>query len=562
MNKIINGELFKNMITLAANAVEENKEQLNSLNVFPVPDGDTGTNMSLTLNAAARELAKHEDITLAKACDITSSSLLRGARGNSGVITSLLFRGLTKAMKEMEEADAVCLANALSEGVRTAYKAVMKPAEGTILTVSKVSAEAAVNAAAEGRSLEEVIDAAIEAAKVELPNTMELNPVLKKAGVVDAGAFGYIVIMEGIRSAITGKKPDNTFKPEEKVQKAANSGVDYLVFDESDITFAYCTEFICERTDKERSVPTFRAFLESIGDSVVVVDDEEFIKIHVHTNNPDKALSEGLKFGRLSSIKIENMREQFEALAKEQGLRVVDAHELENKEEKAAVKKAEAEKKYGFVAVAAGDGMEGIFRDLGVDNMVMGGQTMNPSTEDILNSVEITPAEIVFVLPNNKNIIMAAQQAAGIIEGKEIVVIPTRSVPQGISALLGFDPDADVETNKENMTENAKNVVTGQMTYAARDAEIDGNKITEGDFMALVDDKLLTTNVDADVVIEDMAQHMCGKKSDFITIIYGEGADEEKAAAVGEVFQKYAENGEINIIYGGQPVYSYIISAE
>ena len=563
MSKVINGELFKNMMTLAASAVEENKEQLNSLNVFPVPDGDTGTNMSLTLNAAARELAKHEELTLAKACEITSTSLLRGARGNSGVITSLLFRGLTKAMKEMETAGAVDFANALAEGVKTAYKAVMKPAEGTILTVSRVSAEAAVKAAAEGKGLDEVIAIAIEAAKIELPNTMELNPVLKKAGVVDAGAYGYIVIMEGVQSAVTGKKPDNSYKPEEKVQSAAETGVDYLVFDERDITFAYCTEFICERTDKEKSVPMFRTFLDGIGDSVVVVEDDEFIKVHVHTNNPDKALGEALKFGRLSRIKIENMREQFEELAREQGLRVVDAAELEKQEEAPAVKKAEIEKKYGFVSVAAGEGLESVFVDLGVDNMVQGGQTMNPSTEDILNSVDMTPAEIVFVLPNNKNIIMAAEQAALICEDKKIVVIPTRSVPQGISALLAFDPDMDTEENKENMTEAAKSVVTGQMTYAARDAEIDGNKITMGDFMALVNDKLLTTDADADVVIDKMAAHMCeGKDECFITIFYGEGADEDKANAVGEVFQKYAENGEINVIYGGQPVYSYIVSVE
>ena len=563
MSKVINGELFKNMMTLAASAVEESKEQLNSLNVFPVPDGDTGTNMSLTLNAAARELAKYEELTLSKACDITSTSLLRGARGNSGVITSLLFRGLTKAMKEMETAGAVHFANALAEGVKTAYKAVMKPAEGTILTVSRVSAEAAVKAAEEGKNLDEVIEIAIEAAKVELPNTMELNPVLKKAGVVDAGAFGYIVIMEGVQAAVTGKKPDNSFKPEEKVKSAADSGVDYLVFDERDITFAYCTEFICERTDKEKSVPMFRTFLDGIGDSVVVVEDDEFIKVHVHTNNPDKALGEALKFGRLSRIKIENMREQFEELAREQGLRVVDAADLEKQEEAQEIKKAEAEKKYGFVSVAAGEGLESVFMDLGVDNMVKGGQTMNPSTEDILNSVDMTPAEIVFVLPNNKNIIMAAEQAALICEDKQIVVIPTRSVPQGISALLAFDPDLDTEENKENMTEAAKSVVTGQMTYAARDAEIDGNKITQGDFMALVNDKLLTTDADADVVVERMAANMCeGKDECFITIFYGEGADEDKANAVAEVFQKCAPNGEINVICGGQPVYSYIVSVE
>lgn len=559
MATVINGEIFKNMVTLAANAVEDQKEQLNQLNVFPVPDGDTGTNMALTLGSAAKELAKHSEITLGKAADITSSSLLRGARGNSGVITSLLFRGLTKAMRELPQANALDFANALTEGVQTAYKAVMKPAEGTILTVSRISAAAAVEAAEQGKSLEEVISVTIDAARKELPNTMELNPVLKKAGVVDAGAYGYIVILEGMQSAVTGKKPKVVSFEEKAPSKVNEAGVDYLIFDEKDITFAYCTEFICERTDKKRSVPRFRALLDSIGDSVVVVDDEEFIKVHVHTNNPDKALGEALKFGRLSSIKIENMREQFEALAREQGLRVIDAEEAEKMAKSA--KKPAIEKKYGFVSVAAGDGIESIFKDLGVDEMVEGGQTMNPSTQDILNSVEKTPAEIVFVLPNNKNIIMAAEQASAIAD-RQVIVIPTRSVPQGISALLAFDPDNGIDTNRENMTNAAKAVSTGQMTYAARNAEIDGKTISEGDFMALVDDKLLATDKDPDIIIKEMAENMCSKKSSFITIIYGSDVEEEKANSVGDVFQSHAKNAEINVVYGGQPVYSYIISVE
>ena len=557
MAKVITGEIFKNMITLAAEAVEAQKEQLNQLNVFPVPDGDTGTNMSLTLNAAATELGKHAEPTLTAVCEHTSSSLLRGARGNSGVITSLLFRGITKALKDLSNANAGDFANALEEGVNTAYKAVMKPAEGTILTVSRVSAEAAVLSAMEGQDLIGVFNAAIEAAKKELPNTMELNPVLKKAGVVDAGAYGYIIILEGMYSAITGTKPQQKLS---MPQKPVTGGVDYLEFDPNDITYGYCTEFIAERTNQERSVPRFKAMLESIGDSVVVVEDDAFIKVHVHTDNPDRALGEALKFGTLSSIKIENMREQFESLAREQGLRVLSAGEV------AATGNGNSEtvtpeKPFGFVSVAAGEGLEHIFMDLGVDRMVEGGQTMNPSTQDILNSIEQTPAEVVFVLPNNKNIIMASEQTVSLTD-KQVVVIPTRSVPEGIAALLAFDGEADVATNQEAMTAAAKAVTTGQVTYAARNAEIDGHKIAEGDFMALINGRLTSTSKTEQDVLESMAQQMCSTGCVYITIIYGEGANEESAQKLAEIFEAKAQNAEINVIFGGQPVYSYIVSVE
>lgn len=556
MAKVITGELFKNMITLAAEAVEVQKEQLNQLNVFPVPDGDTGTNMSLTLNAAAAELAKHDGAPLPVICDHAASALLRGARGNSGVITSLLFRGITKALKEQPTASASDFANALSEGVGTAYKAVMKPAEGTILTVSRVSAEAAVLCAVEGNDLTAVLSAAIDAARKELPNTMELNPVLKKAGVVDAGAYGYIIILEGMYSAITGTKPQH--KTAAAPVQPISGGVDYLEFDPNDITFGYCTEFIAERTNQSRSVPRFKALLESIGDSVVVVEDDAFIKVHVHTDNPDRALGEALKFGTLSSIKIENMREQFEALAKEQGLQVRAAQQAAQENSAAS---AVPEKKYGFVSVAAGEGLSHIFTDLGVDAMVEGGQTMNPSTQDILNSIEGTPAEVVFVLPNNKNIIMASEQTVAL-STKQVIVVPTRSVPEGIAALLAFDSEAEAEPNHEAMTAAAKAVTTGQVTYAARDAEIDGHKITAGDFMVLIDGKLTSTSKTELDVLESMAQQMCSTGCVYITIIYGEGASEESAQKLAAIFDGKSHNAEINVIYGGQPVYSYIVSVE
>ena len=545
MAKIIDGELFKNMMIEGAAAVDARKEEINDLNVFPVPDGDTGINMALTLNAAAKELAKMNNPTLGKALEVSSSAVLRGARGNSGVITSLLFRGIAKGMKDVSTADGGNLANGLTEGVAAAYKAVLKPAEGTILTVSRVAAEAAVKAAKEDRDCEKVLMSAIEAAKVALEETTEQNPVLKKAGVVDAGGFGFIVLLEGMYIALTGQTGlRSVFMP------AIKKPVEVSADDTGEITFSYCTEFIAERKDKKRSPDKLREFLMSIGDSVVVVEDDEIIKVHVHTENPDKALGEGLKYGPLLTMKIENMRAQHEQLLKE-------AREEQMGERKVAA----PENRYGFVAVAAGEGLSSVFVDLGVDNMVEGGQTMNPSTEDILNAINATPAEVVFVLPNNKNIIMASEQAAPLSD-KQVVVLPTKTIPQGLSAMLAFDPDVDLTVNEDTMLKAIQSVRTGQVTYAARDSEFEGRNIKEGDFMSMAEGKLVHTNKKFESVVKKLASEIADKKSTFITIIYGEGADEEQANGVAEIFQKEAKNAEIQIVFGGQPVYSYIISVE
>lgn len=551
MAKTIDGERFKQMICAAAAAVEERKEEINELNVFPVPDGDTGTNMALTLGNASNELQRVENPTLGKAMEITSSALLRGARGNSGVITSLLFRGLTRSLKAAgSEFDGGGLAAALTEGVQTAYKAVMKPAEGTILTVSRVSAEAAIKTAQKDRDAEKVLQSAIAAAREALPLTTEQNPVLKKAQVVDAGAYGYIIILEGMLSALTGKVQNlvmNLQKP--KVQSSAVA--DFSQYDTEEITFAYCTEFIADREDKNRPVEKLRAFLNSIGDSLVVVEDDELIKIHVHTDTPHLALGEGLKYGRLSRIKIENMQEQLERKQRDGAAQNVPARR----------QSAEPEKRYGFVAVAAGEGLASVFGDLGVDFMVEGGQTMNPSTEDILGAIDKTPAEVVFVLPNNKNIIMASEQAAALSE-KQVIVLPTKTVPQGISALLAFDPERAPDLNRDEMTAALAAVQTGQITYAARDSSFDGHDIHEGDFMAMLEGKLLASSRSFDDVMRKLGRTMCSRKSQFITIFYGEGSTPEQAEQVREFFAKEAKNAEISLICGGQPVYSYIISVE
>lgn len=551
MAKIIDGEIFRNMMIEAAGAIEERMQEINELNVFPVPDGDTGTNMSLTLNAAAAELSKFEKPTLGKAVEIASSSLLRGARGNSGVITSLLFRGFGKRLKELPTATPTDFAEALADGVATAYKAVMKPAEGTILTVSRVAADAAVKAASTGASAEEVLAAAIAAAHIALDETIEQNPVLKKAGVVDAGGYGWVIILEHMQIALTGEQPKRKFTimPQKTKATETMAGADFSQFDTEEINFAYCTEFIVTREDQKRSVDKFRNFLCTIGDCVVAVDDEEIIKVHVHTDTPDKALGEALKFGQLLTVKIENMVEQLNE---------------KNKDNAGGPPKkqvAAPERKYGFVGVAAGEGVAAVFEDLGIDNLVEGGQTMNPSTEDILNAIDKTPAEIVFVLPNNKNIIMSAEQACELSE-KRVIVLPTKMVTQGISAMLAFDPDASADDNRAAMIEAATQVATGQITYAARDSEFDGKNIKHGDFMALVESKLLCNSPRFEDVAKKMARELCSKKSGFITIFYGEGADEAQAEQVKDIFAAEAKNAEITVITGGQPVYSYIVSVE
>ena len=544
----ITGLLFQSMVVEGALAIAEKKEQANELNVFPVPDGDTGTNMSMTMGAAKDEMRRLSEPSLAKAADATASALLRGARGNSGVILSLLFRGMAKKLREKDEADGRDFALALREGVDTAYKAVMKPAEGTILTVTRVAAQHAVELCQADPTLSvmAVFEAVLERGQTALQETTKQNPVLEKAGVVDAGGFGFLAIFEGMFDAFRGIHKERQIDTAEPQRAAADFGA----ISDEDITFTYCTEFIAERKDKARNVGRMRALLNEIGDSLVVVEDDDIVKVHVHTDQPNKALEEGLKFGPLLTVKIENMREQHTAKVIEGTVAPAER----------VIK--EPEKKYGFVAVAAGDGLKSVFEDLGCDVVVQGGQTMNPSTEDILRAVDATPAEIVFVFPNNKNIIMAAEQAADLSEAKKVVVVPTKNIPQGISAMLVFDPESEVDANTQTMEEAISGVHAGQVTYAARNSDFDGKKIKEGEYLALCEGKLTANSKRQSEVLKKLAREMVTDESAFATIIYGEGVTEEDAARVEEIFRKENRNLEITVINGGQPVYYYIISVE
>ena len=545
----ITGALFRSMVIEGALAIAEKKEQANELNVFPVPDGDTGTNMSMTMSAAMAEMEKLAEPSLAKAADTTASALLRGARGNSGVILSLLFRGMAKKLRETEAADGRELALALREGVDTAYKAVMKPAEGTILTVSRVAAQHAVELCQADSSLsaEQVLTAIIERGHEALAETVHQNPVLEKASVVDAGGFGFVTIFEGMLDALRGIHKERKAAD----APAARSAADFDAIRDEDITFTYCTEFIAERKDKARNVGRLRSILSEIGDSLVVVEDDDIVKVHVHTDQPNKALEEGLKFGPLLTVKIENMREQHTA-------KVIEGT-ADKPKERVIVP---AEKKYGFVAVAAGEGLKNVFTDLGVDVVVQGGQTMNPSTDDIVRAVDAVPAEIVFVLPNNKNIIMAAEQAVHLSEEKKLVVVPTKTIPQGISAMLAVDPECEQDTELATaMTDAAAHVRSGQVTYAARDSEFDGKKIKQGEYLSLCEGKLCANGRETSV-IKKLAREMVTDDSAFATVIYGEGVTEEQAAEVEAILHKENKDMEINVIDGGQPVYYYILSVE
>jgi len=548
--KTINGEIYKNMIIEAAANLESRKEEVNALNVFPVPDGDTGTNMCMTITSAANALNKLSSPSLGKALDVSADAFLRGARGNSGVITSLLFRGITKNMRDLSEADGTSLASALTEGMTTAYKAVMKPAEGTMLTLARVAADAARAAAKKNSDTEYVLEAVIEACKPALKMTTEQNPVLKKAGVVDAGAYGLLLIFEGMFIALTGRTTGLTemLKLEKPAEEYA--GADFAQFETEEITFEYCTEFIADRENLRRSPKKAKMYLESIGDCVVVAEADTFIKVHVHTDRPDKALAEGLKYGRLSAIKIENMKEQLERQVREKAQSGMKKRTV-----------AAPEKRYGFVSVAAGEGVRSVFMDLGVDHVVEGGQTMNPSTEDILSAIDQTPAEVIFVLPNNKNIIMASEQAAELSE-RQVVVIPTKSVPQGLTAMLNFDPECELEVNTSAMNECLATVKTGSVTWAARDSDFDGYMIKENDYMALCEGKLVHSSAAFEDTAKKLAKSICDKKTTFVTLIYGEDATEEQIAVLKVFLEEEAENAEINLINGGQPVYSFIVSAE
>lgn len=543
----IDGSALKRMIINAANAVELNKQVLNELNVFPVPDGDTGTNMSLTIRAAANELnGKPEEV--GAIADTVAHAMVRGARGNSGVIMSLLFRGFGKRLKDLKELDGKIFAEAMQLGVESAYKSVMKPAEGTILTVSRVSAAKGLEVSAENPDIEYVVAAMLESAEVALAETVHQNPVLEKAGVVDAGGKGYCIIIDAMLKALRGEIIEASADSQsENTASSAN----FSDFNTADIKFAYCTEYIIN-VENEKSPERLRAILDSMGDSLVFVDDEDIIKIHVHTNDPGRALQEGLKHGSLTKIKIENMREQHTEKIIITGMDPVKPGERYI---------AKAEKKYGIVAVCAGDGLGTVFRDIGADTVVEGGQTMNPSTEDILRAIDKTPSEIVLVFPNNKNIIMAAEQCIAM-SGKTVIVIPTKSVPQGIAALLSFEPDLEPSQNRELMNEAIARVRTGQVTYASRDSLFDGKKIKAGDYLSLLEGELTTSSKTLHTVIRRLAREMSRKSAEFITIFYGAGVDEQDAEEVKAIFEKEFKDSEFTLLYGGQPVYSYLISAE
>ncbi len=543
MRQTINGADFRRMLLSAAAAIEINKQKLNELNVFPVPDGDTGTNMSMTINAAASDLRKLEDPTLEKAASAAASAMLRGARGNSGVILSLLMRGISKKLKGASECDGVLWANALQEGVDAAYKAVMKPAEGTILTVARLAAAKALSAANENNYLEFVQEQALEAAKIALADTVNQNPVLKKAGVVDAGGKGWCFVLEAMLLALRG---EDVVVPENGESAEVKESADFSDFADEDITFTYCTEFIVSR-ENDKDPEELRAFLSELGDSLVLVDDDEIIKVHVHTNNPGTALQEALKYGSFVTVKIENMRLQHTE-------KVLSEQEL-------SPKIAEPEKALGVVSVCAGKGLGEVFSNLGVDGIISGGQTMNPSTQDILEAVNRVPAETVFILPNNKNIIMAAQQVEGLTP-KKVVVIPSKTVPQGVTAMLSFNPEGSVEENTEAMNEALGTVDTMQITYAARNSDFDGYDIHEGDYLAMYGSALFGTSRDIKVLLRSLAEKVHADGREFVTIYYGADITPKQAQKAADIFTQLCPGADVNLLSGGQPVYYYLISAE
>ena len=560
---MINGDILRDAIISAANNLANNKKQVDDLNVFPVPDGDTGTNMSMTLANSARELEKLGGVTAGKIASVNASALLRGARGNSGVITSLLFRGFAKGIGEDETMTAENLAKALELGVEAAYKAVMKPTEGTILTVARVASEYAKQALADGKDVLEVFESAIEGAEKALEETPELLPALKKAGVVDAGGYGFVLILKGMLSVlkdgvmINSNSASQAEEDDEDDGSVRNAAGEF----EGEITFTYCTEFIVNRAeDCEKEPNELRLYLETIGDCVVVVDDEEIIKVHVHTDHPGNAIENALTFGSLVHLKIENMRDQHER-AKH------DAETARKKPAKSADRTetftpVEPVNEVGFVSVCAGDGLAELFKDLGVDTVVSGGQTMNPSTDDILKAVESTPAKTVFVLPNNKNIIMAAEQTIPI-STRKVIVLHTRTIPQGITAMLSFDPEADSEANAIEMQKAAEKIATGQITFAARDSDFDGHSIKKGELMALLGGKITFVDTDLEKTVMKLLKQMIKRDSQFVTVIYGEDVTQQQAAAIeAQIQEKYGSKTEITVINGGQPIYYYIISVE
>ena len=558
MVQSVDGKTLAGMLIHASACLNAEKQKINELNVFPVPDGDTGTNMSLTISTAAAELRQKKPTTVEKAAAVCASAMLRGARGNSGVILSLIFRGFSRAMKDKTEMDGIDLADALNAGVIAAYKAVMKPAEGTVLTVSRLAGERAGRAAEENSAFEYVLESSIERAREALADTINQNPVLKKAGVVDAGGMGFVVILQGMLDELRGVAAPS----EDEADKPAQDKADFGSLADEEITFTYDTVFIVRRTGG-KPLDEYRAWLETMGDSLVIGEGDEEFKVHVHTDEPGLVLTKAAEFGTLELAKIENMRTQRDELAagkqaqSTDDLEAVEA-ELEDMEHQSAA----PEKKYGFVAVAAGEGLAKVFYDLGVDGVISGGQTMNPSTEDILKQIKKTPAEIVYVLPNNKNIIMAAQQCVDLVEDKKVIVLPAKTVPQGISAMIAVNPDGDEAENTAAMEEAMSLVTTMEVTYAARDSEFDGQAIHAGDYLLLVDNQLFGTEKDLHTALDKLAQASKERAGEFISIFYGEGVDPDQAEQALALFQTACPDAEITMLEGGQPVYHYLISVE
>ena len=558
MVQSVDGKTLAGMLIHASACLNAEKQKINELNVFPVPDGDTGTNMSLTISTAAAELRQKKPTTVEKAAAVCASAMLRGARGNSGVILSLIFRGFSRAMKDKTEMNGIDLADALNAGVIAAYKAVMKPAEGTVLTVSRLAGERAGRAAEENSAFEYVLESSIERAREALADTINQNPVLKKAGVVDAGGMGFVVILQGMLDELRGVAAPS----EDEADKPAQDKADFGSLADGEITFTYDTVFIVRRTGG-KPLDEYRAWLETMGDSLVIGEGDEEFKVHVHTDEPGVVLTKAAEFGTLELAKIENMRTQRDELAagkqaqSTDDLEAVEA-ELEDMEHQSAA----PEKKYGFVAVAAGEGLAKVFYDLGVDGVISGGQTMNPSTEDILKQIQKTPAEIVYVLPNNKNIIMAAQQCVDLVEDKKVIVLPAKTVPQGISAMIAVNPDGDEAENTAAMEEAMSLVTTMEVTYAARDSEFDGQAIHAGDYLLLVDNQLFGTEKDLHTALDKLAQASKERAGEFISIFYGEGVDPDQAEQALALFQTACPDAEITMLEGGQPVYHYLISVE
>lgn len=550
--KTINAEMLAKMFLAGAGNIEAKKEYINELNVFPVPDGDTGTNMSLTIMAAAKEVSAIEKLDMTTLAKAISSGSLRGARGNSGVILSQLFRGFTKAIKEHKEVDVTILAAACVKAKETAYKAVMKPKEGTILTVARGIAEKAEELSWETEDLEEFIPQVLAHAEEVLQKTPEMLPVLKEAGVVDSGGQGLLEVLKGAYDAFLGKEIDY-----KAIAPSQGAGVTKISAEtNADIKFGYCTEFIIltEKEFTEADERGFKTYLESIGDSIVCVADDEIVKVHVHTNDPGLAIQKALTFGQLSRMKIDNMREEHEEKL------IRDAEKLAAEE--AAKKQKEPRKEMGFIAVSIGEGMNEIFRELGVDYIIEGGQTMNPSTEDMLAAIDAVHAEHIFILPNNKNIVMAANQARDLTEDKDIIVIPTKTVPQGITAVINFMPDADAKANEETMLEEIKNVKTGQVTYAVRDTKIDEKEIHEGDIMGIGDKGILSVGTEVEATAKAMLAQLVDEDSELISIYYGQDVSEEDAEAFSDEVAELYPDADIDMHFGGQPIYYYVLAVE